>query len=44
MFAAKAGARRVIGIDMSNIIDCAAEVVKTKKLDDRKCVLLASCA
>lgn len=37
MFAAQAGARRVIGIDMSNIIERAAEVVKANHLDSRKC-------
>ena len=33
MFAAKAGAHRVIGIDKSNIIDRAKEIVKANNLD-----------
>lgn len=33
MFAAKAGAQRVIGIDKSNIIDRAKEIVKANNLD-----------
>lgn len=33
MFAAKAGARKVIGIDKSNIIDRANEIVKANNLD-----------
>jgi protein arginine N-methyltransferase 1 len=33
MFAAKAGARRVIGVDCSGIIDQAREIVKANKLD-----------
>lgn len=34
MFAAKAGARKVIGVDMSNIIDQAKIIVKDNHLDD----------
>ncbi|RYG52097.1 class I SAM-dependent methyltransferase [archaeon] len=33
MFAAKAGAKRVIGVDYSNIITQAKEIVKANKLD-----------
>lgn len=33
MFAAKAGAKMVIGVDMSNIINNAREIVKDNKLD-----------
>ena len=33
MFAAKSGAKKVIGIDMSNIIDRAKEIVKANNLD-----------
>ena len=33
MFAAKAGAKRVIGVDMSGIIEQAREIVKANKLD-----------
>lgn len=33
MFAAKAGAARVIGVDMSSIVDQAREIVKANKLD-----------
>jgi protein arginine N-methyltransferase 1 len=33
MFAAKAGARRVIGVDMSSIVDQAREIVRANKLD-----------
>lgn len=33
MFAAKAGAKRVIGVDYSNIIKQATEIVKANKLD-----------
>jgi protein arginine N-methyltransferase 1 len=33
MFAAKAGAKMVIGVDMSNIIDQATVIVKDNKLD-----------
>lgn len=39
MFAARAGARLVIGVDMSNIIDQAKKIVKANHLDD-KVVLL----
>ncbi|KAI8892806.1 S-adenosyl-L-methionine-dependent methyltransferase [Globomyces pollinis-pini] len=35
MFAAKAGAKMVIGVDMSNIIDQAKVIVKDNKLDDK---------
>ncbi|KAI9140152.1 S-adenosyl-L-methionine-dependent methyltransferase [Paraphysoderma sedebokerense] len=35
MFAAKAGAKMVIGIDMSNIIDTAKQIVKDNGLDDK---------
>jgi protein arginine N-methyltransferase 1 len=35
MFAAKAGAKMVIGVDMSNIIDQAKIIVKDNKLDDK---------
>jgi protein arginine N-methyltransferase 1 len=34
MFAAKAGAARVIGVDMSNMIDHAKTIVKDNGLDD----------
>lgn len=34
MFAAKAGAKKVIGIDCSNIIDRARQIVKQNDLDD----------
>merc|ERR1712002_115649 len=34
MFAAKAGARQVIGVDMSSIVDHAKQIVKDNKLDD----------
>jgi len=34
MFAAKAGARMVIGVDMSSIVDHAKQIVKDNKLDD----------
>lgn len=34
MFAARAGAKRVIGIDCSNIIDRAKQIVKLNALDD----------
>ena len=34
MFAAKAGAKMVIGVDMSSIVDHAKEIVKDNKLDD----------
>ena len=34
MFAAKAGAKKVIGIDCSNIIDLARQIVKQNDLDD----------
>ena len=33
MFAAKAGAKKVIGIDCSNIIDRARQIVKQNDLD-----------
>lgn len=33
MFAAKAGAKKVIGVDMSNIIDQARVIVKANRLD-----------
>ena len=33
MFAAKAGAKKVVGVDMSNIIDQAKVIVKANKLD-----------
>ena len=33
MFAAQAGAKKVIGIDCSNIIDRARQIVKLNKLD-----------
>lgn len=35
MFAAKAGAKLVIGVDMSNIINQAKQIVKDNGLDDR---------
>jgi protein arginine N-methyltransferase 1 len=35
MFAAKAGAKMVIGVDMSNIIDNAKQIVKDNHLDDK---------
>lgn len=34
MFAARAGAKKVIGVDMSNIIDQAREIVAANRLDD----------
>ena len=34
MFAARAGAKRVIGMDCSNIIDRAKQIVKQNKLDE----------
>ena len=39
MFAAKAGAKLVIGVDMSDIIDDAREIVKANGFED-KIVLL----
>ncbi|WFD26875.1 type I protein arginine methyltransferase [Malassezia nana] len=36
MFAANAGAKKVIGVDMSNIIDQARVIVKANRLDHRK--------
>ena len=33
MFAAKAGAKKVIGVDCSNIVDHARTIVKANKLD-----------
>ncbi|EEB07655.2 type I protein arginine N-methyltransferase Rmt1 [Schizosaccharomyces japonicus yFS275] len=39
MFCAKAGAKHVYGIDMSNIIDKAKEIVKVNGLDDRVTLL-----
>ncbi|CAG8596871.1 11126_t:CDS:2, partial [Ambispora gerdemannii] len=36
MFAAKAGAEHVYGIDMSNIIDQARQIVKDNRLDDSR--------
>lgn len=36
MFAAKAGAKKVIGVDMSNIIDQAKVIVKANRLDHSK--------
>lgn len=33
MFAAKAGAKKVIGVDMSSIVDQARVIVKDNKLD-----------
>nr|AEX33824.1 protein arginine methyltransferase 1-like protein [Schmidtea mediterranea] len=35
MFAVRAGAKRVIGIDCSNIIDYAKEIVKANKMDTK---------
>lgn len=35
MFAARAGAKRVYGIDSSNIVDAARELARTNSLDDR---------
>ena len=35
MFAAKAGAKRVIGVDMSGIIEQAREIVKANGFTDR---------
>lgn len=34
MFAARAGAKKVVGIDMSNIVDQAQEIVRANGLDD----------
>jgi len=34
MFAAKAGARKVIGIEMSNIVDNARQIIKSNHLED----------
>lgn len=34
MFAAKAGAKKVIGIEMSNIVHSARQIIKDNKLDD----------
>ena len=34
MFAARAGAKMVIGVDMSSIVDHAKQIVKDNKLDD----------
>ena len=34
MFAAKAGATKVFGIDCSNIVDQAQEIVKANHMDD----------
>ena len=34
MFAAKAGATKVFGIDWSNIVDQAQEIVKANHMDD----------
>nr|QDE10276.1 protein arginine methyltransferase 1 [Dugesia japonica]QDE10277.1 protein arginine methyltransferase 1 [Dugesia japonica] len=35
MFAVKAGAKKVIGIDCSNIIDYAKEIIKANKMEDK---------
>ena len=35
LFAAKAGAKHVYGVDMSNIVDHARQIVKDNKLDDK---------
>ncbi|KAJ3208461.1 Protein arginine N-methyltransferase 1 [Entophlyctis luteolus] len=40
MFAAKAGARRVIGVDMSNIIDQAKIIVKANGFPEEKVLLI----
>jgi protein arginine N-methyltransferase 1 len=37
MFAAKAGAAKVIGIDCSNIVDHARTIVEVNKLDHSEC-------
>lgn len=34
MFAAKAGARKVIGIECSNIVEYARQIVAANRLDD----------
>lgn len=39
MFAARAGAKKVIGVDMSNIIDQAKEIVRANGLSDGACAL-----
>ena len=36
MFAAQAGAKQVVGVDCSDIIDQAKEIVKENKLDHSK--------
>ena len=35
MFASKAGAKRVIGIDMSNILDQAEKIVRANGFDEQ---------
>jgi 23S rRNA G2069 N7-methylase RlmK/C1962 C5-methylase RlmI len=43
MFASKAGAKMVIGIDMSNILDQAEKIVRSNGFtEDRKSFTLAS--
>lgn len=37
MFAAKAGAARVIGIEMSNIVEHAKKIITANNLDKGKC-------
>merc|ERR1712184_19957 len=39
MFAAKAGAAKVIGVDMSSIVDHAKQIVKDNKLDDKVTII-----
>lgn len=42
MFAAKAGAKKVIGVDMSNIIDQAKKIVAANGFADSQCYLRQS--
>ncbi len=42
MFAAKAGAKLVVGIDMSNIIDQAEKIVEANGLKDSEWILYSS--
>lgn len=43
MFAAKAGAKQVIGIDMSNILDTAQKIVDANGFSDSESLCASSC-
>ena len=43
MFAARGGARHVYGIDMSDIIDDAREIVRENGLEDRITLIKGAC-